>query len=88
MAEILGAWIPNVNTLLQINFKGGIKADMGSNRNHNRRQHEQAKARAQIAIQMRSGGSTWKVIGYHLGVSAQRAQALASAHSKRKPNGK
>lgn len=48
----------------------------------NRRQREAAAERAQRAIRLRAAGETWQTIGRLLGVSRQRAQALAKSHSK------
>lgn len=46
----------------------------------NTRQREAARPRAQRAIRLRETGETWTAIGKMLGVSRQRAQALAKAH--------
>lgn len=51
----------------------------------NRQQREAARPRAERVIRLREAGETWAVIGRIIGVSRQRAQALAKAH---KYNGK
>lgn len=48
----------------------------------NRQQRELARPRAERAIRLREAGETWKEIGRILGVSRQRAQALAKAYAK------
>ena len=48
----------------------------------NRQQKEVARPRAERAIRLREAGETWATIGRILGVSRQRAQQLAKAHSK------
>jgi hypothetical protein len=50
---------------------------------HNRRQHEAAAERARRVIRLRATGETWASIGRIIGVSRQRAQALARAHQAR-----
>lgn len=47
----------------------------------NRLQREAARPRAERAIRLREAGETWRSIGKLLGVSPQRAQALAKAHA-------
>lgn len=54
---------------------------------YNRRQREAAEGRAQRAIRLREAGETWETIGKLLGVSRQRAQALAKAHTSTPING-
>ena len=58
---------------------------MANNAEYNRKQREAARPRAERAIRLRKAGETWKAIGAMLGVSAQRAQALAAAHSNGDP---
>jgi hypothetical protein len=48
----------------------------------NAQQKEAARPRAERAIRLREAGETWASIGRMLGVSRQRAQQLAKAHSK------
>jgi predicted transcriptional regulator len=48
----------------------------------NRIAHEQAKERGLRAVRLRKAGETWAAIGLLLGVTRQRAQALAKAHAK------
>jgi ParB-like chromosome segregation protein Spo0J len=55
---------------------------MGSNAEYNQKQHLAAKERALRAIRLRAAGETWETIGKLLGVSKQRAQALAARHAK------
>ena len=54
------------------------------NKEFNERLREAARPRAERAIRLREAGETWKAIGAILGVSHQRAQALAARHAKRK----
>lgn len=49
---------------------------------YNRAQKEAARDRGDRAIRLREAGETWVTIGKLLGVSKQRAQALAKAHNK------
>lgn len=47
----------------------------------NAAQKEAARPRAERALRLREAGESWVTIGKILGVSRQRAQALAKAHS-------
>lgn len=49
---------------------------------YNARLKAQARPRALKAIALRKRGYTWTNIGALLGITRQRAQALAKAHSK------
>ena len=48
----------------------------------NREAHERARARGERALRLRAAGETWASVGTVLGVTRQRAQALARAHRK------
>ena len=46
----------------------------------NQRLRAEAKPRAEVIIRLRAAGQTWAEIGRILGVSRQRAQALAARY--------
>jgi len=52
---------------------------------YNDRLHAAARPRGRLVIRLRKAGKTWAAIGERLGISRQRAHALAKAHSR---NGK
>jgi hypothetical protein len=59
-------------------YKAGVDPKVKA---FNDQQHAAARARAERAIRLKNAGETWETIGKLLGVSRQRAQALAKAHS-------
>lgn len=64
-----------VNSLMQI-------FSMKNNEAFNKQMHRSAKPRGKEAIRLRKSGLTWREVGEKMGgLSPQRAQALAKAHS-------
>ena len=53
----------------------------------NQRLRAEAKPRAEVVIRLRRAGQTWAEIGRILGVSRQRAQALAARYLRRPGKG-
>ena len=63
-------------------IRNGHDAPMDKLADLNAAQRAAARPRALKAIRLREAGLKWREIGHLLGVTRQRAQALAAAHGK------